>query len=510
MIGTSFKELVFIRATVFLLHYFAPILIVCLILTLIIDHNAHRVTLLLEILSIAEVTFYVLVYIPKSRSLQKPARYPPLATREERRKLFLKENETVADIERYLSKWFLQAPLSEIKRENVKEFFAWAFLNKSSWGPDEEEELDEYADKVEELLARKLQPGRGHATPLRLTIDAVNMLHRPLIWYIIVALVDSITYLYMQFAGFQFYRLRLSRFLTVFPFRMLTLSSMRTTPSNTLSYWYLPHTSKTRRPILFIHGIGIGLYPYVNFLKAINKAQRMSDPTGGQIGILAIELMPISFRITGEMPSQDQLCSEILSILNKHGWDSFALMSHSYGSVITTHMLKNATLAPRISSVVLADPVTILLHHPDVAYNFTRRPPKQANEHQLYYIACTDMCVAHTLGRHFFWAENILFKEDLKDLNATVILSGRDLIVDTAAVGRYLTEDEDGGGYERFLAEGEGLDRAEEGDFRERSWKGEGLDVLWFERCDHAQVFDHRRDYGRIVDVVRVYSGQTE
>ena len=396
----------------------------------------------------------------------------------------------------------------------MKEFFCWAFFNKSAWGlAEEEQELDEYADKVEELLGRKLPPGRGRATPLRLTIDPVNMLHRPLIWYMIVALVDTFTYLSLLFYGFSFYRLPLSRFFTVFPFRMLTLTTLRTTPAPTLSYWYRPHTSKTRRPIVFIHGIGIGLYPYINFLSSINQAQKHSDPSGGQIGIIAIELMPISFRITGEMPSQAQLCSEITSIVNKHGWDSFVLMSHSYGSVVTSHLLKNPAISPRISSLVLVDPVAFLLQNPDIAYNFTRRYPRKANEWQLYYIACTDMGVAHTLARHFFWAENVLFKDDIKDRNTTVVLSGKDLIVDTLAVGRYLTED--GGGYERFLTEGDDdagdeAGRAEDGDWRERSWKGEGLDVLWFEKCDHAQVFDRKRDYRRLVDIVRIYSGQTD
>lgn len=307
----------------------------------------------------------------------------------------------------------------------------------------------------------------------------------------------------MTFYGFQFYRLSLSRILTVFPFRLITLSSFRVSSSSTLSYWYRPHTSRTRKPILFIHGIGIGLYPYVNFLGEINRAQ--TDSSDGQVGVIAIELMPISFRMTGEMPDQGKLCQEIIAILDRHGWDKIVLMSHSYGSVITTNLLKGDH-SNRIGSVVLADPVTFLLHQPDVAYNFTRRPPQKANEHQLYYFASTDMCVAHTLARHFFWIQNIMWKEDIKDRKVTVILSGRDLIVNTHTVGQYLTEDERG--YERFLTEDES--GGDEENWRDRSWKGEGLDVLWFDHCDHAQVFDKLRDYRRLVDIVRSYSAETD
>jgi hypothetical protein len=183
MIGTSFKALVWIRACIFVFHYLAPLEILGLVLLLVFEHDAHRLILLLEILSIAEVIFYVLVYIPRSRALQKPATHPPLLPREERRRLFLKGYAQITDPETYLTKWFQGAPLRDIRRDNVKEFFCWAFLNKAAWGVDDEEELDEYADKIEEMLGRRLAPGRGPATSLRLTLDPINMQHRPLLWY---------------------------------------------------------------------------------------------------------------------------------------------------------------------------------------------------------------------------------------------------------------------------------------------------------------------------------------
>ena len=48
---------------------------------------------------------------------------------------------------------------------------------------------------------------------------------------------------------------------------------------------------------MFIHGIGIGLYPYIKFLADLN-AEDGKDSLDGQVGIIAIEIMPISSRIT--------------------------------------------------------------------------------------------------------------------------------------------------------------------------------------------------------------------
>ena len=99
--------------------------------------------------------------------------------------------------------------------------------------------------------------------------------------------------------------------------------------------------------------------------------------------------------------------------------------------------------------------------------------------------------------------QNILWKENIRDRNVTVALSGKDLIVDTNAVGRYLAEDEPG--YQRFLTEDES-GTGESDNWKDLSWKGEGLDIVWFDKCDHAQVFENRRDYRRLVDIVRSYS----
>jgi pimeloyl-ACP methyl ester carboxylesterase len=204
------------------------------------------------------------------------------------------------------------------------------------------------------------------------------------------------------------------------------------------------------------------------------------------------------------------LCAEIASILNKHGYSRVVLATHSYGSVIATHLLAQAETAPMIADIVLIDPVTILLHLPDVAYNFTRRPPQSASEHQLWYFASMDMGVAHSLARHFFWSENVLWKEALEGRDVTVSLAGRDLIVNTEAVGRYLaegdeqTDDEEDVETRPDASEDGGL--LAEDAWKRRSWRGKGIDILWFDDLDHAQVFDTPATRRPVLEALRAYS----
>src|SRR4051812_1545803 len=111
-------------------------------------------------------------------------------------------------------------------------------------------------------------------------------------------LVDTVTAIRLRLAGFMLFRTHLRSALSVFPPRLASLTTRSISSASDLSYWYRPHTSRTRLPILFIHGIGIGLYPYVEFFNEIDKHDPLSAQDG-HVGIIAIELMPISFRITG-------------------------------------------------------------------------------------------------------------------------------------------------------------------------------------------------------------------
>lgn len=132
----------------------------------------------------------------------------------------------------------------------------------------------------------------------------------------------------MHYYSFDFHRTSLLRFPTVFPLRPLTLLTSHRSPAKTLTYWHRPHTSKTRLPILFIHGIGIGLYPYVDFLAELNSEDEM-DGSNGELGIIAVEIMSVSFRITSEALRKEEMCQEIDCILKAHRWEKFVLVSHS-------------------------------------------------------------------------------------------------------------------------------------------------------------------------------------
>jgi pimeloyl-ACP methyl ester carboxylesterase len=216
----------------------------------------------------------------------------------------------------------------------------------------------------------------------------------------------------------------------------------------------------------------IGLYPYTGLLRRITEAD-------GEVGILAIELLAISMRT---VMGRAETCIAFAEILTSLGIDRFILVGHSYGTVVGTHLLRSPELGPRIAGVLLIDPIPLLLHMPNIAYNFVYRQPRSANEWQLWYFASRDADVSRSLSRHFFWTENVLWKEELDGRPVVVVLSGDDQIVDSEAVRLYLTGEDEASAV----------------------WERDSLKVLFYTGLDHATVFDSRE---RVDQLVRVIEG---
>ena len=300
-----------------------------------------------------------------------------------------------------------------------------------------------------------------------------------------------IAYVYLTLHSFQFHSV--PRYLPSFPPRPQSIFATRHSPAPHLTYYYRPHTSKTRLPVFYIHGVGI-LNIYLKFLAEFNSASD-NDPADGDIGFIFLEIKPISFYITHAALDKADMCAEILLILKEHKWDRFVLMANSYGTAISAQMLKDVEIAPRIGSILFVDPVPFLINQPELVYNFLYRVPQSPSEHQLQYFACTDMGAAHTLTRRMFWSDNVLWKEEIEGRRMTVVLSQNDIIVDAESVGKYLTRNK-------------GVKAADDhrgGEWKKWKWDGRGLNVLWFEGLNHAEVFNAKNDREILIRILMNY-----
>jgi len=131
----------------------------------------------------------------------------------------------------YISEWFNGAPFSEIKMENLLEWAAASLFNKELPECDakEREELVGIIRFIEGVTGIRAKPGHNpNVRSLRLTIDPLRVVHRPLIMYATIGVATHVV-------G----RLLLTRL----GFRLKTIPS--TVPGKPdFTYWYRPGRPK--------------------------------------------------------------------------------------------------------------------------------------------------------------------------------------------------------------------------------------------------------------------------
>jgi pimeloyl-ACP methyl ester carboxylesterase len=292
--------------------------------------------------------------------------------------------------------------------------------------------------------------------------------------------------MFLLIKGFKFYRQPRRTFFRTFPFRPMTLLSMSQSSCPELSYFCRPHRSTTKRPIVFIHGVGVGLLPYLLWLNSIPS----------DVGVLAIEILAVSSRICDPMPSSKELVAGINSIIDQQKIKDFVLVGNSFGTLLVSPMLQCSNLASCIDSVVLIDPVSLLLHLPNVAYNFSARKPEYGNEWQIWFVA-TDPRIAHTLARRLVpWHDFILWKEQLYGRRTTVVLGGIDNVTNPDAVASYIY-------YGDVNYTREDVDTWSE---TTKEWTGRReLELMYLPGYDHGQAFLSPKGMVSIQNVIDTY-----
>ena len=267
--------------------------------------------------------------------------------------------DTTESTSTFITGWFLQSEqqgavvqLEELRRENVAEFTSYALHSArvdelDSVGQDE---LETCVRMIEERIATEEgQPGfrfpsgynaRLSAMTLNLDPPSLTMQARPLLYYFLSDVVSAVTATIMRVRGFRRHR------------------------EGKLSYWFHPGdtvggVAAGVSPIVFVHGVGLGLAPYLGWLKHLRNLHafgRRRSP------MLVLELPFVSQRLGGlrSLPQEQRTTDEISRAMARHQLKSATFIGHSLGTVYLSWLAK---LRPELlASCVFIDPIVFLLH----------------------------------------------------------------------------------------------------------------------------------------------------
>ncbi|KAJ1558368.1 hypothetical protein HK096_001745, partial [Nowakowskiella sp. JEL0078] len=179
-------------------------------------------------------------------------------------------------------------------------------------------------------------------------------------------------------------------------------------------------------------------------------------------------------------------------------------VAHSFGTTAISWLLhppkeSYSDCLQIVGSVVMIDPITLLVCDSAVVNNFLKRTPTVLLELLMEFFLAREMYIAKTLARHFSWSWNIVFAEELSNIGnpklwtseskgeglysnqasnlkddvkqiqkATIVLCSRDRIAPAHKVRRYLEEFNKGVTSKKFYSP---------------------IEVVWFEGFGHGETF---------------------
>ncbi|CAM9220178.1 unnamed protein product [Chrysoparadoxa australica] len=366
-----------------------------------------------------ELLFWVIVKLlltPRLHRSVKPAEYDldpeELVCRILKAVSWLNKDDPSFDMHAFLRGWFLDTSTEEICYDNMVEFLCFTMYAATEDDVPEEKKqiIRKTIDAWEASSGFRFQRGRNpEAVCMRHTIEPVECVHRPLALYALLGGMRVAMRYWMRSLGFKCLR---------------TSCGTR--------YWHRDSES-AQLPFVFFHGLGCGLPMYAKLVKTMcldREALLIENPS-----------ISMSLHHLRNQPAQseEEFVECISSICDRHQIKKAAFSGHSFGSIGVTWITRNRP--DLVGQIAMVDPVCILLFLPHVARNFLYTDMSKLSTHGkiLKQLVAKEKGINHTLRRHFWWYNSILWPEDVP-CPMTVGLCGRDEIVPSEMVHRYLRD----------------------------------------------------------------------
>ncbi len=392
----------------------------------LIIHPRHKLITFLNVNCLAEAAWVLVCALVKARGQRKFARERDLCAKSEadnRRRLFA---ECLASMERpqeFVTNWFGDGvSMDDICRGNFEDFVSWSIFYKdaSALSPAEYVEMEGYVDQFEKSVGHPLKDGHNGAIKCyKFTFEPVESIHRPLCYY---AATHGVA----------------QRLVAPAAMRLMGFSG-RNTEFQSFDVYVRRGTAKADSaavaPIVFVHGIGIGLPLYFQFLRTLLAT------VGPERDVIVLELSCISQQIFPKPLLPELFVEDCCQLLGPYmptdGGDSAGtgavFLGHSYGCFCLSWVAKRA---PRlVRSLGFLDPGSFCLHDSTTLRAVVYKQPHTDQETLFYYYMRSELFFNNHLRRDFRWQDNHLSLSEIPEgCRTLVVLSEKDEIMPVQAV----------------------------------------------------------------------------
>lgn len=335
-----------------------------------------------------------------------------------------------------------------------------------------------------------MNDGRNNSIrPFRVLTDPLPVAHRPLLLYVGTSLLCPLTTWHvMHLLGFHRERV------------------------GGLSYWKRPPRTDVRAeidiaaglgrsvPLVFVHGLGVGLVPYYLFIYRLSKhfSGDLYVPEFPFLAMAPWESVPSAREVVAQL--QDML------IANRH--TSAHFVGHSFGGVVIGWMLKMSRSS--VVTTTLMEPALFLMIKSDTISKVLYGEAKTCYEMSIRYFVFRELFTVNLLCRNFFWEQSSLWLEDL-EVPALFQLAGDDHIVQSFFVKRLLEHERVARKSRRrnqkrksVISTGSSVDvRTDSLQPSLKDKNKEALEIQWCEGFFHGEILGRRRSSERLFAKMR-------
>lgn len=362
-------------------------------------------------------------------------------------------------VARFLSLWHNGAPPETIKRRNMERFIAAHFLFAHHEELDEEglHEVNALMLAIESAVGRSFEAGdTPDVVAMRVSMPShrLRWVHYPLGVYLTLGAVQAAAHAAFLAAGFRY----------------LSIGEIR--------YFYRPPTACTPPPpVVLLPGIGIGVGAYLALL--------LGPLSADGAAIFAVELPQVTAGRFSSVKQEDDVVASLLAMLRRHTDSPTAAavnmsvpppparwVAHSYSSFVVGWLLRTKEAAPALHTLLLLDPVAVLVAWPHVLHGAVYRGPLQPPLAALFpssvtqassggarrrlaaaasrlaanmrlalnYAIVKEAYIAMAVQTHFMWLTSSVWLEDVPPgCKVTLALSERDVLLPVREVMTYAT-----------------------------------------------------------------------
>jgi pimeloyl-ACP methyl ester carboxylesterase len=194
--------------------------------------------------------------------------------------------------------------------------------------------------------------------------------------------------------------------------------------------FYLRSGNSEEPPIVFFHGLGIGLTSYLPFIAALAVQHQHRN-------IVLFEMPSIQMKLDENHVLPSEFALHVNCCLLQLGFKRNIFIGHSLGTACVRWM--DLYYPELVIGRIFIDPIVFSLWTHHIAYNAIYREPTTFHEAFLKYVGMSEPGHATFLHRYFCWFQNTYLSENLPE-NSFIFMSEMDNIVDTPVVANYLVK----------------------------------------------------------------------